>query len=457
VTARAPKGKRCGCRDPQTGRKLGPRCPKLRQRHHGSYEAALRVDTTAGRRKLHRSGFGSATARDAFEDQVRDLVKLAGGDAVTRARIGDLIFEATRRGGQPPDVETVRRRVALGVAPEGTGETFGAVWPAYLSGKKKLRESSRKRLDEIGRHWLLPVLADVMVDRINAAHCALVFDRIYDINNELAAARAEARDPEPLDDVRVRRNVVGVATQHRVYDALRGFLNHMWKKRHVIAFNPIYAVELENEVTPEARRWTAAEARQFLDYTEDKPLGLMFRTVVLRGNRRGEAVGFRWASSDLAAGYLGVVRPVLQIGGRVTEGRPKSKAGERRVWLDTGSLRRYKAHRKAQSAERLRASTAWQDNDLVFCRADGSPWPPDEVSRTWKQYAAEAGVPVIKMHEGRHSAASLARDAGVDQKIRQEDLGHATAAMTDQYTHVLADAHLEAAEAVARLVSGASA
>jgi integrase len=105
----------------------------------------------------------------------------------------------------------------------------------------------------------------------------------------------------------------------------------------------------------------------------------------------------------------------------------------------------------------MRASSAWEDNDLIHCRADGSPWPPDYVSREFKRYAAEAGVPVIKMHEGRHSAASLARDAGVDHKIRQEQLGHATGAMTDHYTHVLADAHLEAAERVARLVEEAGA
>ncbi|HUD39885.1 MAG TPA: tyrosine-type recombinase/integrase, partial [Streptosporangiaceae bacterium] len=75
----------------------------------------------------------------------------------------------------------------------------------------------------------------------------------------------------------------------------------------------------------------------------------------------------------------------------------------------------------------------------------------------FKALAAEAGVPVIKLHEGRHSAASLARDAGVDDKIRQEQLGHATKEMTDHYTHVLADAHLAAAEAVARHVAEAGA
>jgi len=69
--------------------------------------------------------------------------------------------------------------------------------------------------------------------------------------------------------------------------------------------------------------------------------------------------------------------------------------------------------------------------------------------------AAEAGVPVIKLHEGRHSAASLARDAEVDPEIRRRTLGHADAAMTSHYTHIEAQAHRDAAEAVASLVEGA--
>jgi len=102
-----------------------------------------------------------------------------------------------------------------------------------------------------------------------------------------------------------------------------------------------------------------------------------------------------------------------------------------------------------------KAGAAWQDWDLVFCREDGPPWPPDYVSRRFKALAAAVGVPVIKLHEARHSAASLARDAGVDPEIRRKTLGHADAAMTSRHTHVEAEAHRQAAEAVARLVEGA--
>src|SRR5262249_10382033 len=236
-------------------------------------------------------------------------VRLADDD-VTRARIGDLIWSATRRGGQLPAVDVVRRRLALGAGPAGSGETFGQAWAAWLAGKKRLRPSSRRRLEQIGRHWLMPVLADVPLERLNAAHYALVFDRIEDINAELAAAAGEGREPVLDGDVRKRPQPVGIASQHRVYAALREFLNHAWKQRHVITVKPVYAVELEPEETPEGQRWTAAQARRFLAASAGDPLGLLFRLVVLRGARRGEAVGFRWAGADLDARYLTVDRPV---------------------------------------------------------------------------------------------------------------------------------------------------
>jgi integrase len=460
VTARVPKGKRCGCRD-EYGKLLGSRCPDLAKRHHGSYEAALRLDTSTGRRKLHRSGFATAADRDAFAGRVRELVRLAESDETTRARIGDLIFERTRYGGELPAAADVRRRLALGADPAGSGERFGQAWDAWLAGKRRLRPSSRRRLEQIGEHWLRPVLADVLLERLNAQHCAQVFERAEAFNAEITAAEAEDRVPVLEGDTRSRPLAVGVATQHRIFAALREFLNYLWKQRHVIQFNPVYAVELEPEVTPEARRWTAAQAARFLAVSADDPLGLLYRLVVLRGARRGEAVGLRWSASDLDAGYVAVHRPVLQVGGKVIEGKPKSTAGpvegERRIYLDAASVTLLRAHRKAQLADRLRASTAWQDNDLIFCQEDGSPWQPDYVSKHFKKIAAAAGLPVIKLHEGRHSAASLARDAGVDARIRQEQLGHATQAMTDHYTHILAEAHLDAAEAVARLVGEAGA
>ncbi|HVB45572.1 MAG TPA: site-specific integrase [Streptosporangiaceae bacterium] len=347
----------------------------------------------------------------------------------------------------------MRRRLGLRRDPDA-GETFGDAWDAWLKGKRKARPSYARSLDQIGRNWLLPVLADVELDRLGGEHCALVFERIERFNAEIDAASAEDRTPILADDVRSRPKHVGVATQHRVLAALRAFLNHAWKRAHKIQFNPVYAIELEPEETPEAQRWSAPQARTFLAASADDPLGLLFRIVVLRGARRGEAIGFRWSGADLDAGYLSVERPILQLGGTVIEGKPKSNAGKRKIWLDDSTISLLKAHRKAQLAARLRASTAWQDNDLIFCKEDSSPWSPEYVSRRFKAIAAAAGLPVIKLHEGRHSAASLQHDAEVDPEIRRRTMGHADQRMTSHYTHPEAKAFRAAANATATHVEG---
>ncbi len=440
------KFKRCSCPE-------GRSCPRLKERRHGTYGYDLRILTGTGTRSLRRIGFETATARDAALQQVNDLVRLAEGEKALEARIGDLIFERSKRGGRLPAVDDVRRRLGLR-RDLAASETFADAWSAWLRGKRRARPSYARSLEQIGRNWLLPILADIEIDRISGEHCAMVFERIDTFNDEIAAALAEDRTPSLVSDMRSAPKIIGVATQHRILAALRAFLNYQWKRAHKIPFNPVYAVELEPEVTPEADRWSAGEARRFLTASVSDPLGLMFRIIVLRGERRGEAVGFRWSGTDLDAGYLSVERTVLELGGHVIQGQPKTATSARKVWLDDDTIALLREHRKVQLEARLRAGDAWHDNDLVFCRPDGSPWPPDYVSRRFKALAAEAGLRVIKLHEGRHSAASLAHDANVDAEIRRRTLGHADKAMTSRYTHPEQTAYRAAANSVAAYVAG---
>jgi integrase len=293
----------------------------------------------------------------------------------------------------------------------------------------------------------------VPLEKLNGAHCAAVFTRIEHINAAITAQQGAGRAYVHVEgDVRSRPRLVSTATQHRVYAALREFANFEMRQTRRLAFNPVYAVELPPEVTPEAQRWSAAQAHAFLDASLGDPLHLLFRIVLLRGARRGEAVGLRWSGADLDAGYIRVERPVLLIGAEVTESTPKSRAGERLIWLDAGTVRLLREHRKAQLAARMRAGTDWQDNDLIFCQDDGTPYRPDFVTRRFQSIARAARLPVIRLHDGRHIAASLAHDAAVDPEIRRRTLGHADAAMTSHYTRPEAAAYRAAAEAVAALV-----
>ena len=158
---------------------------------------------------------------------------------------------------------------------------------------------------------------------------------------------------------------------------------------------------------------------------------------------------------NLDTGVLTITKTLLQLGGKLTDGTPKTRAGVRKVFLDPGTAVLLRAAKGTQDLERMLAGEAWEDNDLVFCRDDGRPWNPDYVSKHFKKLAAQAGVPVIKLHEGsRHTANSNMRDAGVDQELRMQIIGHSDREVNSRYTHTLEEAHRAAAEQTASYVLG---
>jgi integrase len=177
--------------------------------------------------------------------------------------------------------------------------------------------------------------------------------------------------------------------------------------------------------------------RSYRQHIETWLLCLMFRIAVLRGARRGKLRGLRWASANLGSGVLVVDRTILELDGHLVEGQPKTKAGGRRIYLDAETAELLKAHRKIQLAARMRAGADWQDNDLIFARFDGTPWRPPSDFRPLAVLAQAAGVPSIKLHEARHSAISLMRDAGVDRDVQMREAGHADVEVADRYSHVL--------------------
>jgi len=446
--------KRCGCTDPVTGKQLAAKCPDLDKRRHGTWCYRVRLDTTSGRRQLFRSGFARETDAKAVLDQITELVKLAGDDAKACRKIGDMIADKTTRGGQLPDVRDVQRRLGLRRELDAS-ETFGEAWAAWLAGRRKARDSYANTLEQHGRNWLLPVLADIALDRLTGEHCAMVFERIDMFNEEIEAAREDKRKPVLPGDVRGRTRYTGVATQHRIYGVLRKFLNDQWKKAHKIPFNPVYVVELEPETRGAPLVWDPTQVAHFLSFTADDRLACMWRLVLLRGFRRGEICALSDVDVDVDRAAITISAALIQVRGRLVWGKPKSKAGERVVGLDRGSVAAVTAHRTLRKRERLAAGEAWIDSGQMFTDELGERLHPEYVSRRFRELAKAAGLPVIKFHAARHTAATLALEAGVDIKIVSEQLGHSTTRITqDLYQHVRLQVHQDSAEKVVDLLPG---
>lgn len=442
--------RRCYCKD-DDGKELGARCPDLKSSKHGEWEFRTRLTTTTGRKSYRRGGHVRRSEAEAYRDRVRDLLALAKGDTDDLARIGDLLFR-TKRGAELPAVEDVRRRLGLGRDLDRS-QTIAGWLEQWYAGKRALRDSTARSYRQHLDLYLIPHLGHFPLDRLSPEHIAALFDTVQEWNDEILAAREAGRAPELVGDVRTRAKVVGNSTQRRIFATLRNALNAALKSPRRIDYNPCDSVEMPAEHREPAQVWSPEQVATFLDATADDRLALAYRLVLLRGLRRGEVTGLRWTDLDLEQRELRVVLPILQLGGKLVTSRAKTRAGERTVSLDAETSTLLKRHRTVQKRERLQWGEAYQDGDLVFCREDGSPMPPDYVTRHFKELAASAKLPKIRLHDGRHTAASLALEAGLDVKIVSDQLGHSTSTITrDLYQHVRRAVHDEAAEAVVRLL-----
>ena len=201
--------------------------------------------------------------------------------------------------------------------------------------------------------------------------------------------------------------------------------------------------------------WSADEVRTFLEFVSQKRLGAMWVLLCTTGMRRGEVLGLRWKDVDLANGRLAVRRALVEVNGyELHVSEPKTTRGRRSVRLDTRTIAALTQHRRQQAEERLSKGLGGRP-DLVFTRDDGHPLQPQHVTQAFDSLVRRAGVPAIRLHDLRHTAATLALTAGIHPKIVSERLGHATVQLTlDRYSHVVEGLQERAAEQLSDVIFG---
>lgn len=201
--------------------------------------------------------------------------------------------------------------------------------------------------------------------------------------------------------------------------------------------------------------WSAAELRAFLAQVNDDRLYAAWHVSASTGMRRGEVLGLRWLDVDLDTARLTVRQAIISVNYVVHVEEPKTAIGRRVIDLDAYTVAVLRAHRTRQLEERLSWGPAYEDSGLVFTREDGALIHPDRFSQMFDLHVSHSGQPRIRLHDLRHTWATLALKAGVHPKVVSERLGHATVAFTlDVYSHVTPGMQADAAERVAALIFG---
>jgi len=215
----------------------------------------------------------------------------------------------------------------------------------------------------------------------------------------------------------------------------------------LIGLNPCEAVSVPRPPRTEMQTLDEEEVRKLFASTVGDDLHGLWVVLASTGLRLGEALGLRWSDIDFENDRLFVRRALQrQKGAGLQFVEPKTAKSRRSVYFPQGTGDTLKAHRRLQIQAMLRFPGEWQSDDLVFTRSDGRPVEPANASRLFHIALKAAGIKRVRLHDLRHTAASLHLARGENPKVVQEMLGHSTIAVTmDIYSHVTPAIHAAAA------------
>jgi len=322
------------------------------------------------------------------------------------------------------------------VAPQAL--TVGAYLDRWVEAHAvELKPSTAKSYRDNIARYLKPTIGHERIQSLSPSRLSVVFKDLYERGG---------MDGKPLSPrtVEFARAVLRRALHDAVLD-------------RVIEVNPVVGTKRPKVVKPKHSTWTGAQLRSFLDSLEEAdrwaPLWLL---AAATGMRRGELLALRWSDVDLDAGVARVERSVTQVAQVLNYTTPKNH--ERRdVTLDARTVATLRAWRKAQLAERMAWGAAYRDTEgLVFTWEDGRPILPDYVTRTFGDLTAGREIPRLKLHELRHTHATMLLRDGVPVHVVAKRLGHKDASVTlNVYADAIPDDDGRAVDTFSRAVWGA--
>ncbi|MGO8685380.1 MAG: tyrosine-type recombinase/integrase [Thermoleophilia bacterium] len=300
-----------------------------------------------------------------------------------------------------------------------------------------LRETTYESYKGLCSDHIIPRLGCLKLQQLTASEINGLYAHL------LQAGRV--RGSGGLSASSVRR--VHAALHRALRDAVR------WGR---LTVNPAAAVDPPKVSAEHEERtvWSAAQLAAFLESVRDDRLTALWRLLALTGMRRGEALGLEWGDLDMEASRLSICRALVPVNGVAHLCEPKTRQGRRTLALDRETLATLQAHAARQAAERSQAGAAWQSSDSVFVRPNGAQLEPYAVSKAFRNHLQAACLPAIRLHDLRHTYASLALASGINPRIVSGRLGHSTVAFTlDVYAHVLPQQDEAAAAAIAALLT----
>lgn len=301
--------------------------------------------------------------------------------------------------------------------------------------RSQLRPTTLRCYRQAVRSYVLPHLGEQRLSQLDR----VLLEEVY---ADLLEAGGLHGKPLSVRTVRLAHKVLHRALRDAVVDGL------LERNPSELARVPKRDPE-EVEVDDELQVWTAAQVVRFLELVDEHPLRALWHLAIGTGARRGELLGLRWDDVDLEAQTITIRRALTNEGGVARLLGTKTSC-VRTVSVTDPVIEALQRRREQQDADRAAAGTAFDDADcwgLVFTDLTGAAVAPMEVTMEFRRLVRELDVPVIRLHDLRHTHATLLLSHGVPIKVVSDRLGHSTIAMTmDTYAHTMPAMDRDAAD-----------
>ena len=246
----------------------------------------------------------------------------------------------------------------------------------------------------------------------------------------------------------------GVRTIEVIHTVIHRSLNHA-VKLGVLSRNPSDAVSKPRTINNEMRIFSENEVNQFLNLSQGTRYETLYHIAIATGLRQSELLAIKWSDLDWEKRTLNVQR---QLKRKHKPGdyydSPKTSNGRRSITLGQKTIQKLREQLKRQEKERDTAGIRWKENDLIFPSTIGTPMGQNNLFRSFKTLLRTSGLPEIRFHDLRHTAASLMLNYGVSPIIVSRRLGHSKISITlDVYGHLIPEMQNGAAELIDDLIT----
>lgn len=239
-----------------------------------------------------------------------------------------------------------------------------------------------------------------------------------------------------------------------VRSVLRAALNQALKW-NLVSRNAASLVDLPRARQHEFKVLDPGQAKALLLASKESRLEGLLSVALAVGLRIGEAMALQWDDVDWDTKTVRIRRALQRSGGKTTFVLPKSERSRRVVTLPDFAIDALRRHRATQGKERLLAGAGWEDLGLVFSTPIGTPLDYSNLRREFRRLLTMAALPPMRIHDLRHTCATLLLAQGVNPRVVMETLGHSQIGLTlGTYSHVLPEVHRDAATRMNTILAG---